>query len=326
MMQTPLLSIDGLRVEFRTRERTTRAIDGISLDVGAGEFLGLVGESGCGKTVTGLSVLGLLPKTAVITGGSVLFDGEDLLQADAARMRAVRGRRISMIFQDPTSSLNPVFTIGSQLERVVEEHLGLSGAEAREKARASLASVGLSDIDRIRGAYPHQLSGGQKQRCMIAMALSCEPSLLIADEPTTALDVTIQAQILTLLRDLQRRLGISVILITHDLGVVAQVCDRVVVLYAGRVAESGPREAFAHPAHPYTRGLLNAIPRADVDRGTLVAIPGTVPADPGALPGCTFAPRCPLVLDHCREEVPTLELLQQGHAAACFRARELVVE
>ena len=319
----PLLAIDDLQVEFRTRERTLRAIRGVSLSVAPGEFVGVVGESGCGKTVTGLSVLGLLPRTAVITGGSVRFDGEDLLQLDPQAMREIRGRRISMIFQDPTSSLNPVFTVGSQLERVIHEHLGLSGSAAREKALASLAAVGLSDVERIRTAYPHQLSGGQKQRCMIAMALSCEPALLIADEPTTALDVTIQAQILTLLRDLQRRLDIAVVLITHDLGVVAQVCDRIAVLYAGRVVELGPRDAFSHPAHPYTRGLLNAIPRADVDRGRLSPIPGTVPADPGAIVGCAFAPRCPLAIDRCREETPTLDELDAGHAAACFRAGEV---
>ncbi len=317
-----LLSVEDLRVEFKTRDRTLRALEGVSLEVGRGEFVGIVGESGCGKTVTGLSVLGLLPGSARVTSGTVSFEGRDLLTLPPREMRQVRGRRISMIFQDPSTSLNPVFTIGSQLERVIRDHLKLSGKATGERAIAALGSVGLPDVERIVASYPHQLSGGQKQRCMIAMALSCEPSLLIADEPTTALDVTIQAQILTLLRELQQRLNISVILITHDLGVVAEVCDRIVVLYAGHVVETGPRSAFVDPQHPYTRGLLNAIPRSDVGRGRLVAIPGTVPADPGSVVGCAFAARCPLAFERCAEEEPALVPLGPGHHSACWLAEE----
>ena len=318
-----LLTVDDLRVEFRTRRRTLRAVEGVSLEVRGGEFVGIVGESGCGKTVTGLSILRLLPKTAVVTSGRLEFEGRNLLELPPKRMRQIRGRRISMIFQDPSSSLNPVFTVGSQLERVIHQHLGLSRSAAHAKALETLVSVGLPDVERIVTSYPHQLSGGQKQRVMIAMALSCEPALLIADEPTTALDVTIQAQILTLLRDLQVRLGISVVLITHDLGVVAEVCDRIVVMYAGRVVESGPTAAFVEPRHPYTRALLNAIPRPDVGRGGLVPIAGTVPADPGAVVGCAFAPRCPHVFDRCREESPTLDIVGAEHRSACFLSNEL---
>ncbi len=318
-----LLTVDDLRVEFRTDHRTLRAVEGVSLDVRGGEFVGIVGESGCGKTVTGLSILRLLPKTAVVTSGRLEFEGRNLLELPQKQMRQIRGRRISMIFQDPSSSLNPVFTVGSQLERVIHQHLGLPRAAAHAKALETLVSVGLPDVERIVTSYPHQLSGGQKQRVMIAMALSCEPALLIADEPTTALDVTIQAQILTLLRELQVRLGISVVLITHDLGVVAEVCDRIVVMYAGRVVESGPTAAFVEPRHPYTRALLNAIPRPDVERGGLVPIAGTVPADPGAVIGCAFAPRCPHVFDRCREEAPSLDIVGAEHRSACFLSNEL---
>ena len=315
---SPLLAISELVVDFASGGRTLRAVNGVSLEVGRGEFVGVVGESGCGKTVTGLSVLRLLPGTARVTG-QVVFQGCDLLGVPERQLRAIRGRRISMIFQDPSSSLNPVFTVRSQLRRVITEHLRVSGAEASAKAGQVLESVGLGDVDRILAAYPHQLSGGQKQRVMIAMALACEPDLLIADEPTTALDVTIQAQILTLLRDLRDRLGISVLLITHDLGVVAQVCDRVAVMYAGRVIETGPATAFDSPGHPYTRGLKAAVPQPGVRRGELVAIPGTVPANPGAVAGCAFAPRCPEVMALCRESTPVLRPAgTPEHRSACF--------
>jgi len=229
----------------------------------------------------------------------------------------VRGRRVSVIFQDPSSSLNPVFTVGSQLLRVIRSHLGLPRPAAREKARSVLRSAGLGDAERILSSYPHQLSGGQKQRVMIAMALSCEPELLIADEPTTALDVTIQAQILTLLRELQRRLRIGIVLITHDLGVVAEVCDRVAVLYAGRVVETGPTRSFTRPRHPYTIGLQQAIPWPGAGRGRLTPILGSVPANPGAVTGCAFAPRCPRAFGRCRSEAPALRPAGDGHWAAC---------
>ncbi|HVB42259.1 MAG TPA: ABC transporter ATP-binding protein [Streptosporangiaceae bacterium] len=320
----PLLTIDDLRVDFRSGGRTLRAVDGISLEVRPGEILGIVGESGCGKTVTGLSVLRLLPRTARASG-RIAWRGQDLLTLSERELRAIRGRRISMIFQDPSSSLNPVFTVRSQLRRVITEHLGLSRREAAAKAAQTLTAVGLGDVDRILAAYPHQLSGGQKQRVMIAMALSCEPDLLIADEPTTALDVTIQAQILTLLRDLQHRLDIAVVLITHDLGVVAQVCDRVAVLYAGRVVETGPTRVFAAPDHPYTRGLRAALPEPGVRRGELTPIAGTVPADPGAVTGCAFAPRCPDAFDRCLVSAPALTALPDEHGAdhrsACHLAQ-----
>jgi peptide/nickel transport system ATP-binding protein len=320
MTAAPLLSIDNLHVEFQTARGRLRALNGVSLAVQPGEIFGVVGETGCGKTITGLSVLRLLPKSARISAGSIRLDGRDLLALPEREMRDVRGRRIAMIFQDPSSSLNPVFTIGSQIERVIREHLRLSAAQARRQAADMLAAVGLPDADRIQSAYPHQLSGGMKQRAMIALALSCRPSLLIADEPTTALDVTIQAQILALLHTLRQEFGIAVILISHNLGVVAETCDRLAVLYAGQVVETGPTwSIFQSPQHPYTRGLLQAIPRAGSRGRKLAAIPGSVPADPGRVVGCVFASRCPAVFDRCRREKPLLAAaLAAEHKRACF--------
>lgn len=314
-----LLTVDNLNLEFKTSRGILKALSGISFDVQRGEAFGIVGETGCGKTVTGLSVLRLLPRSARITKGLVSFDGKNLLDLPASEMEQVRGGKVAMIFQDPSSSLNPVFTIGSQLMRVIRLHTGLNKNQAEERAGETLTAVGLPDVKRIMSSYPHQLSGGQQQRVMIAMALSCRPQLLIADEPTTALDVTIQAQILKLLRDLQKQFDISVILITHNLGVVAQTCDRLAVLYAGRVVEIGTAQAiFNNPQHPYTRGLMNAIPKPGSRGKKMAAIPGTVPSNPGMVKGCPFADRCEFVFERCTKESPSLFDIGDGHRSACF--------
>ena len=314
-----LLTVSNLQLEFKTARGILKALNNITFDVRPREVFGLVGETGCGKTVTGLSILRLLPKSARITNGSILFNEKDLLKASLKEMEALRGNDIAMIFQDPSSSLNPVFTIGSQMERVIRQHTQMNAQAAKARAAEMLDKVGLPDVLRMLAAYPHQLSGGQQQRVMIAMALSCNPKLLIADEPTTALDVTIQVQILRLLRDLQEQFEFSVILITHNLGVVAQTCDRLAVLYAGRVAEIGSTEdIFNNPQHPYTRGLMNAIPRPGSRGKKMAAIPGTVPSDPGAVIGCPFAPRCEHAFDRCKVESPTSFDISAGHQAACF--------
>jgi peptide/nickel transport system ATP-binding protein len=316
-----LLEVRDLYLEFKTSRGQLKALNGMTFDVQAGEVFGLVGETGCGKTVTGLSVLRLLPRSAAITGGEVFFEDVNLLKLSRSEIEAVRGRKIAMIFQDPSTSLNPVFTIGSQIERVIRQHIHMTGRQAVAKAGETLSSVGLPDVKRILDSYPHQLSGGMQQRIMIAMALSCSPRLLIADEPTTALDVTIQAQILKLLRDLQKKFDVAVILITHNLGVIAQTCDRLAVLYGGRVAESGStRDIFNQPQHPYTRGLMNAIPHPGRRGRKMATIPGTVPTNPGAMTGCTFAPRCEFAMERCSREVPQLYPLGENHASACFLA------
>jgi len=322
-MTAPLLQIRDLRLEFKTPRGTLKALNGITFDAHAGEIFGVVGETGCGKTVTGLSVLGLLPSSATVTGGEILFEGRDLLKFPPHEMRRVRGRQIAMIFQDPTTALNPVFTIGKQLQYVVQQHFPVSAAEARQRLAEMFTAVGLPDVDRIMRAYPHELSGGMQQRVMIALALACQPKLLIADEPTTALDVTIQAQILALLKSLRDRFGISIILITHNLGVVAKTCDRLAVLYAGRVVESGPtKTVFTAPRHPYTRGLMRAIPRPEARGQRLRAIPGTVPSNPGAVPGCPFAPRCEHATERCFSERPALIAVGERHMSACFLNEE----
>ncbi|MCJ7584954.1 MAG: ABC transporter ATP-binding protein [Anaerolineales bacterium] len=318
---TALLEVRDLFLEFKSSRGRLKALNGITFDVQPGEVFGLVGETGCGKTVTGLSVLRLLPRSASITGGQVIFEGVDLLTLGQSEIESVRGRKIAMIFQDPSTSLNPVFSNGSQIERVIRQHMKVTKQQAAVKALEVLAAVGLPDVERILRSYPHQLSGGMQQRVMIAMALSCNPRLLIADEPTTSLDVTIQAQILKLLRGLQKKFDVSVILITHNLGVIAQTCDRLAVLYGGRVAESGPtREIFVNPQHPYTRGLMNAIPRPGSRGKRMAAIPGAVPTNPGAIVGCAFAPRCEFALERCRTESPPLVQVGKNHLSACFLA------
>jgi peptide/nickel transport system ATP-binding protein len=305
-----LLDVRDLSVAFtRKGRRDVRAVDGVSFTVDAGETMGLVGESGSGKSVTSLAVMGLLPKRGVRVGGEVHFDGDDLLTLPPERMRDIRGRDIAMVFQDPMSSLNPVVPIGIQVTEVLHRHQGLKGDAARAAAREALARVGIPDPTRRLNEYPHQLSGGMRQRALIAMALACRPRLLIADEPTTALDVTIQAQILELLKELVRDSGASLVMITHDLGVIAGLCDTVHVMYGGRVVESAERrELFAEPRHPYTGGLLASVPRLDAPRGApLHPIPGS-PTD--LLPwseGCAFAPRCPNRVEPCTESPPALE-------------------
>ena len=314
-----LLTVSKLQLEFKTARGILKALNNITFDVRPREVFGLVGETGCGKTVTGLSILRLLPKSARLTNGSILFNDKDLLKASMKEMEVLRGNDIAMIFQDPSSSLNPVFTVSSQMERVIRQHTQMNTKAAKSRAAEMLNKVGLPDVQRMLAAYPHQLSGGQQQRVMIAMALSCNPRLLIADEPTTALDVTIQAQILRLLRDLQEQFEFSVILITHNLGVVAQTCDRLAVLYAGRVTEIGStQDIFNNPQHPYTRGLMNAIPRPGSRGKKMAAIPGTVPSNPGAIIGCPFAPRCEHVFERCKIETPTPFDISAGHQAACF--------
>jgi len=316
-----LLDIRDLYLEFKTSRGDLKALNGISFTVQKGEVLGLVGETGCGKTVTGLTILRLLSRSASITQGEILLEGVDLLKLPKEEMEKARGSQIAMIFQDPSSSLNPVFTIGEQMTRVIRRHTDLSKSKAKKHAADMLEAVGLPDIQRILESYPHQLSGGQQQRVMIAMALSCHPRLLIADEPTTALDVTIQAQILKLISQLQKEFDISAILITHNLGVVAQTCDRLVILYAGRVAEIGTtRQVFKSPQHPYSRGLLSAVPRPGSRGRKMAVIPGVVPTNPGALSGCPFAPRCEFAFERCTREVPPLYTISEGHSSACFLA------
>jgi peptide/nickel transport system ATP-binding protein len=322
MTPAPLLEVEALQTHFTTEDGVVRAVEGVSFSIAAGETLGLVGESGCGKSVTALSVMRLLPKNAHVAGGRVRFDGTDLLALSEAEMRTIRGNRIAMIFQEPMSSLNPVHTIGEQISEAVRIHKGLRNRAALARAAEMLRLVRIPDAPRRLRDYPHQFSGGMRQRAMIAMALACSPRLLIADEPTTALDVTIQAQILRLMLELKQRIGAAILMITHDLGVVAETCQRVIVMYAGRVVEEAAVEAlFDHPAHPYTRGLLGAIPRrADRSRRRLVEIPGVVPNLTQPLTGCAFAPRCPLVSDACRLAVPELRTIAPGHRAACIRA------
>ena len=329
MAQTtqPLLRVDGLKTHFHTRDGVVRAVDGVSFDVLPGQTLAIVGESGCGKSVTAMSILRLLPMPpARIASGRIEFEGRNLLDLSEPEMRAVRGNLISMIFQEPMTSLNPVLTIGRQVAEVLVLHRGLSEREALAQAVEGLRKVQISEPERRTRQYPHELSGGMRQRVMIAMALACGPRLLIADEPTTALDVTIQAQILDLMRKLGAETGASIILITHDLGVVAEMAQRVVVMYAGRkVEEASVEQLFAHPRHPYTRGLLGSMPHLgqslsgdDAPPERLVEIPGMVPSLKEAMPGCLFAPRCPSASDVCRNEVPAMQAFGAGHQAACW--------
>jgi len=316
----PLLSIRDLAVDFGG----SPALRGVSLDVHPGEALGLVGESGCGKSVTWLAALGLLPRKARVAG-RVILRGEEILDAPPARLDRLRGGTVAMIFQDPASSLNPVHRIGKQIAEALALHQGLGGAAARAEAKRLLDQVGMPDAARRLDAYAHELSGGQNQRVMIAMALAGQPELLVADEPTTALDVTIQAQILDLLQALRRDRNMALVLITHDLGVVAETCERVAVMYAGRIVEEAPVERlFAAPIHPYAQGLLGALPPLNGERRPLTAIPGGVP-EPWAMPsGCAFAPRCPQARAICAGEMPGLRAMEPGHRAACLLAQPVL--
>jgi peptide/nickel transport system ATP-binding protein len=325
-----LLEVRNLQTEFRTPEGAVRAVNGLSFSVRAGETVALLGESGCGKSVTAFSILRLLKEPPARIAGEVRFEGRDLLSLGKRELRAIRGNQISIIFQEPMTSLNPVLTAGRQIGETVRLHEGASRGEARARAAEMLAMVGIPDPARRLREYPHQLSGGMRQRVMIAIALACRPKLLIADEPTTSLDVTIQAQVLDLIRDLKSRLGSAVILITHDFGVVAEMADRVVIMYAGRKVEEGPvRAIFARPRHPYTRALLQAVPRLGVAKRLnaprrLVEIPGVVPSLLGSMEGCAFAQRCGLATDCCHKVDPPVETAPNGQTIACHHADEAV--
>jgi oligopeptide/dipeptide ABC transporter ATP-binding protein len=316
-----LLKVEGLRVEFHTHHRgTVHAVNGVSFEIAAGETLGIVGESGCGKSVTALAMLGILPRAGAVTGGSAQFGGQDLVRLKDRALRKIRGREIAMIFQDPMTSLNPVLTIGRQIREALETHFGMGRRAAEARATELLDQVGIPSARSRLSDYPHQFSGGMRQRAMIAMALACEPKLLIADEPTTALDVTIQAQILALLRSVVAERDTALILITHDLGVVAGMCERVNVMYAGMFMETGSADqVFETPRHPYTLGLLQSVPRLDAPRGRKLRPIKGAPRDMLSAPtACPFAPRCTYEVPQSREEVPELVPVERGHYVACF--------
>jgi oligopeptide/dipeptide ABC transporter ATP-binding protein len=316
----PLLRVENLHTAFQTPEGLVPAVNGVSFSLGAGETLGLVGESGCGKTVTALSILRLLPEQVSRQSGRIFFAGQDLMTLSPAGLRAIRGNRIAMIFQEPMTALNPVLTIGDQISEVLRLHRGLSKAAAWEEAGRGLARVGIADQAQRLEQYPHQLSGGLRQRALIAMALACEPQLVIADEPTTALDVTIQAQILKLISDLQRQLNMALLLISHNLGVVAQTTDRVAVMYAGLIVEAAPTDRlFAAPRHPYTQGLLASVPKLDFQDtpGELQAIPGHVPNLRELPPGCPFQPRCSRAFGRCGQNPPWIQV-GEDHGVLCW--------
>ncbi|MER6936578.1 ABC transporter ATP-binding protein [Nocardioides sp. NPDC127514] len=321
-MSTALLHVRDLSIEFVERRRVTnRPVRGAEFEIGRGEVLGIVGETGCGKSITAHAILGTLPPQAR-TSGQVFFDGEDQLTLTEKKRALARGDVISIVFQNPGTAFNPVFKLGHQLRMVLKRHRGITGEEAAEAIIERLRDVGLTDTDRVMKSYPHELSGGMLQRVMIAMALLCEPKLLILDEPTTALDVTVARQILLLILELQRSIGFSVLLITHDLGVVKATCDRIAVFYAGRVAETGPTDiVLKEPKHPYTQGLIGALPRRSEHR--LVSIPGQVPANLLSVQGCAFADRCFAVIDECRACDPDLRPISPEHEVACHRGGEL---
>jgi len=326
-----ILQVRDLHTQFNTLDGVVRAVDGVSFDVARGETLGIVGESGCGKSVTAMSILRLIPpETGRIASGSIKFEGEELTALPEEAMKRLRGHRISMIFQEPMTSLNPVLTVGTQIAENVVRHMGVPWSAGRERAREMLDLVRIADSRRRLDEYPHQLSGGMRQRVMIAMALSCDPQVLIADEPTTALDVTIQAQILDLMIELKEKTGTAIVLITHDLGVVAETTERVVVMYAGRKVEEATVEAlFEEPLHPYTRGLMRAIPRLDVEadaagtRPRLQEIPGLVPILTRPIMGCAFAPRCGFATERCRAEAPPVVDAGGGHTVACWEVERV---
>ena len=322
-MSEPLLAIRGLKVHFSTDDGMVRAVDGVDITVNRGETVCVVGESGCGKTVTAMTVLKLIAMPpGRIVAGQILWQGRDLVPLPSDAMRAIRAKQIAIVFQEPMTSLNPVYTVGEQIAEVVRQQEGLSRRAAMDRAKEMLALVNIPNASRRAGDYPHQFSGGMRQRVMIAMALSCNPQLLIADEPTTALDVTIQAQILDLLAEMKDRLGMAVMLITHAMGVVAEVAQRVVVMYAGKVVEEAPvRDLFGNPRHPYTQGLIRSIPRLDLaatEHRRLEAIPGTVPGLLNPPPGCRFAARCRFVTDACIAAEPPLREVAPGHKVACI--------
>ncbi len=321
-----LLEIENLRTQFFTADGVVRAVDDVTYDVNEGETVALVGESGCGKSVSALSILRLIPwPPGRIVGGSIRFMGKDLLQLSDPEIRKVRGHKIAMVFQEPMTSLNPVLTIGLQLTETMQYHLGMSNEQADKRAVELLRMVGISDPERRLQQYPHHFSGGMRQRVMIALALSCEPKLIIADEPTTALDVTIQAQILQLMKDLSNRMGVALMIITHNLGVVARYANRVNVMYAGKIVEEGTAEQIYHsPKHPYTIGLLASVPRMDQHRGKrLVPIEGQPPDLTKLDDGCAYRPRCRWAFDKCTREIPPLEHVGDGQMSACFRKHEL---
>ena len=319
----PILRVEGLKTFFYSEEGVARAVDGVSFHLNSGETLGVVGESGCGKSVTSLSILRLIPQPpGKIVGGEILFQGQPILSLPIGKMQAIRGKEISMIFQEPMTALNPVFTVGRQIREVLQLHEGLSRRDSFAKATEMLQLVGIPSPEKRIRDYPHQLSGGMRQRVMIAMALACNPSILIADEPTTALDVTIQAQILRLIRDLQQKLGMAVLLITHDLGVVAETTRRVIVMYMGKIVEEGEVNAlFKEPLHPYTQGLLRSLPNCykdSVRKDRLEEIPGVVASLLNPPPGCYFSPRCKWAMEICNQEEPMLEDIFLGRSVRCW--------
>jgi len=321
-----VLEVKDLRTYFYTEDGEVRAVDGLRFNVKKGECVGLVGESACGKSVSSLSIMRLIPyPPGIIVGGEIIFKGRDLLQVSEEEMRHIRGNRIAMIFQEPMTSLNPVLTISRQISESLELHRGMDKKTAAEEAVKLLHLVGLPDAEQRVGDYPHQFSGGMQQRIMIAMAVSCNPELLIADEPTTLVDVTVQAQLLELINDLRSKFGTSVIIITHNLGVVARYADRVNVMYAGRLVETAPTDAlYREPKHPYTTGLLASVPRLDLPRKRKLSVIDGLPPNLANVPkGCAFYPRCYLATDRCREEKPELEEVGENHYSACFRSREV---
>ncbi|MBP1933915.1 ABC transporter ATP-binding protein [Ammoniphilus resinae] len=319
-MTDKLLEVKGLRIHFLTEQGEIPAVDEVDLEIKKGEILGIVGESGCGKSVTSLSIMKLVPSPpGKIVEGAILFKGEDLISASEKRLRQIRGKEIAMIFQEPMTSLNPVYTIGNQIRETVKLHHRYSKKKANQHAIDMLKKVGIPRPEQIIHEYPHQLSGGMRQRVMIAMAMSCDPELLIADEPTTALDVTIQAQILDLMRELNQSQGTAIMLITHDLGVVAELCDRVIVMYAGKVVEQGGvRAILKNPQHPYTKGLIQSIPHWNNQRERLYSIPGNVPTPGEWGNGCRFAPRCELAMNKCLKQMPELTEVELAHHSRCW--------